>query len=53
MVNLKTYLLKDITLSQEVLSLNVDKFWSEVFNENKEELVIWRKRGFFVRQYGA
>jgi len=36
MVNLKTYLLKDITLSQEVLSLNVDKFWSEVFNENKE-----------------
>jgi hypothetical protein len=36
MINLKTYPLKDITLSNDVLSINIDKFWSEVFEENKE-----------------
>ena len=36
MVNLKSYLLNGITLSNEILSIYIDKFWSDVFNENKE-----------------
>jgi hypothetical protein len=36
MINLKTYPLKDLTLSNEILSIYIDKFWSEVFEENKE-----------------
>jgi hypothetical protein len=36
MVNLKTYPLKDLTLSNEILSIYIDKFWSDVFEENKE-----------------
>jgi hypothetical protein len=36
MVNLRTYPLKDLTLSTEILSIYIDKFWSDVFEENKE-----------------
>jgi hypothetical protein len=38
MINLKTfYLNEEITLSTETLSIYVDKFWSEVFELNKEK----------------
>jgi hypothetical protein len=30
MIQLKTYSLKDITLSNEVLSINIDKFWTDI-----------------------
>lgn len=30
MIKLKTYSLKDLTLSNEILSMYIDKFWSEV-----------------------
>lgn len=39
MIQLKTYPLKDISLSNEILSIYIDKFWSEVFIENKENLL--------------
>lgn len=37
MINLKTFKLDEvITLSTETLSIYIDKFWSEVFDENKD-----------------
>jgi hypothetical protein len=36
MINLKTYTLNEIPLSIEILSIYINKFWSEVFTENKE-----------------
>lgn len=37
MIHLKKYELKDIPLTNEILSIYIDMFWSEVFNENKED----------------
>lgn len=36
MINLKTYTLNNVILSNEILSIYIDKLWSEVFEENKE-----------------
>lgn len=36
MINIKTYLLKDKILSNEILSLYIDNFWSDIFESNKE-----------------
>jgi hypothetical protein len=37
MIHLKKYELKDIPLTNEILSIYIDMFWSEVFAENKED----------------
>lgn len=36
MVTLKTYPVKNITLTNEILSIYIDKFWSDVFETEKE-----------------
>lgn len=36
MIQIKNYALKEIPLSKEMLTIYIDKFWSEVFEENKE-----------------
>jgi hypothetical protein len=36
MINVKTYTFKELTLNNEILSIYIEKFWSEVFEINKE-----------------
>lgn len=36
MINIKTYLLKDKYLSNDILSLYIDNFWSDIFESNKD-----------------
>jgi hypothetical protein len=36
MIKTTTYTFKELTLNKEILIVYIDKFWSEVFIENKE-----------------
>ena len=36
MIKVKTYTFKELTLNNEILIYYIEKFWSEVFTENKE-----------------